>query len=122
MCTAVLPAAVNKGVCIANSSRFLIPWGSAPITGCNKTTANLTPPVRGLRSPAYCFDASSKLIGSSLGNVFLSLGWLFVGAALGTTAAPAALAAGATVATVGGGAAPDGAAVTGLLAGFASGA
>src|ERR1041384_590924 len=85
MLTAVLPAAVNNGVCIAISSRFLIPCGKAPITGCNRITAKRVPPVIRLRSPAYCFSASSKLIGSSLGNVFFVLGGVFISAGFGAT-------------------------------------
>src|SRR5512135_39923 len=80
MLTAVLPAAVNNGVCNAVSSRFFAPCGKAPSAGCKRIIAHRTAPFKRGVPPAYLSKASSKLIGSSPGNDFRGFGSFLTGA------------------------------------------
>src|SRR6266496_5812855 len=104
MLAAVLPAAVKSGVCIAASRRFLIPCGKEPMIGCNTITASRTGPVNVVAPPAYCFDASSKLMGNSFGKFFFGLGSFLAGTGFAATGCGAALATGAGATGLGAGA------------------
>src|SRR5215813_11894754 len=93
MLSAVLPAAVNNGVCIAVSNRFLMPCGKAPMAGCKRITAKRAFPLIVALPAMYSADACSKVNDSSLGKVFFGLGSFLTGASFGATGCAAGFAA-----------------------------
>src|SRR5215469_2654065 len=69
----VHPAFVNDGLWISASSFFFVSLGRAQITGCPKRTRNRPIPRLNEALLWNRLETSSKLIESSLGNVFLGL-------------------------------------------------
>src|SRR5712692_4923660 len=101
----VLPAAVKNGLCIAASNLFLVSCGSAPRTGCPRRTRIL--PIPRLKEALLWnwLETSSKLIESSLGNVFFGfISFLTCAGCFGAAGGAAGFGITGATAGVGGGA------------------